>query len=334
MKHMTVGLDLAKNVFHSVNSDGQRKKHKRTQLKRYFANLPPCSIAMEACGGSHYWAREFEVLGHTVTLLPPQHVKGYLRGQKNDFNDAQAIVEAAQHGKIRPVPIKSVEQQDRQALLRVRKLLTSEQTRLVSQVRGLLHEYGIVIAKGICTARRRIPEILEDAENGLSPFFRELLAGRYQRLQELKEEMAWHDKQIKVQAKRDDDCARLAELPGFGPIVSFAFKSWVGDGKQFKRGRDASAAIGLVPRQHSSGDKTVLMGITKQGDGYFRSLIVHGARSVVSYAKKKTDRLSCWINRLVATRGFNKAVIALANKLIRMAWVIIARQEHYRPQVA
>ena len=332
MKHMLIGLDLAKSIFHLVMENGKRKKLKRAQVLKYFANLPPCTIAMEACCSAHYWAREFKKLEHQVLLLPPQHVKAYLRGQKNDYNDAQAILEAAQHAAIRPVSVKTVEQQDEQAFHRIRKLRVEEQTRLVNQIRGLLAEYGVVIKKGICAVYSQVPMILEDAQNGLTARFREYLHRDYEKLLQLRGELDWFNQQLRVQVKSDEVCRRLVEVPGFGPVVSSAVKSWMGDGKQFAVGRDASAALGVVPRQHTSGDKERLSGITKRGDSYTRSLVVHGARSVVTAAKRKTDPLSVWINRLVERRGFNRTVVALANKLIRIAWVIIARHERYQPK--
>lgn len=337
MKDTLIGLDLAKNIFHLVvlnlaNKLVKRKKLGRKQLAVFIAKLEPCVIAMEACASSHYWARKFEADGHNVILLPPQHVKGYLRGQKNDYNDALAIAEAASHGTIRPVPIKSVGGQDEQAFHRIRRQLKGDQTRLINQVRGLLGEYGIILRQGIATFRREIPCVIDDADNGLSERFRGLLRRQYQRFLSLEEEVAWYLDQLKAQSKSDDVCQRLCGLPGFGPVISSAYKSWIGDGKQFKKGRDASAALGVVPRQHSTGGKSLLMGITKRGDSYVRCLVIHGARSVVLRAPTKTDPLSQWINRLVATRGFNKAVVALANKLVRIAWVVVARNEIYRPQ--
>lgn len=337
MNHTLIGLDLAKNIFHAVelNEHGKRcwrKKFSRTQLKRYFHNRASTKIAMEACGSSHYWARLLKQMGHSVELLPPRHVKAYLRGQKNDYNDAQAIAEASCHGAIRPVPVKTIAQQDEQAFHRMRSQCVSQRTRVVNQIRGLLSEYGIVIAQGINPVRRAIPEILEDAENGLNPLFRALLYRSSQRLATLDEELDWFDEQLRHQAKQDDVCQRLQDIPGFGPLVSSAVKCWMGDGHQFRRGRDASAALGIVPRQHSSGGKNILLGISKRGDGYTRTQVINGARSVVIHAKNKSDVLSCWINRLVETRGFNKAVVAVANKSIRIAWVIIARSERYQPR--
>lgn len=334
MKSMALGLDLAKEVFHFESSAGQRQKLKRSQLLRHFATRDKTHIVMEACGSAHYWSRELQRLGHTTTLLPPQHVKAYARGQKNDYNDARAILEAYQHGKVRSVATKSLAQQNQQALIRARKLLIGEQTRLANQTRGLLLEYGIALPKGIASVRNRLPELIASADHSMTPLLRELLDRQNQRLQQLREEQRWYDTQVKCQAKQDDDCGRLCEVPGFGPIVSFAFKSWLGTGHQFRRGRDASAALGLVPRQHTSGDKVRLAGITKSGDAYLRSLVVHGARAVATQSPRKSDPLSCWVQRLIETRGFNKAVVALANKLVRIAWVVVARQEAYRAQSA
>lgn len=336
MNHTLVAIDLAKNIFHAVKLDRSgnlkwRKKFSRRQLKTYFANRQPTRIAMEACGSAHYWARLLEGYGHSVVLLPPKHVKAYLRGQKNDYNDALAIAEAAFHGKVRAVPIKSIEQQDHQALHRMRNLCVRERTRLVNQIRGLLGEYGLVVPQGISSARKVLPVVLGDAENGLTEAFRALLERQYQRLLVLDEEVDWYDLQLKLQGQQDDVCRRLQEIPGFGPLVSSAVKGWMGDGHQFRRGRDASAALGLVPRQYSSGDRDRLLGISKRGDKYTRTQVINGARSVVIHARGKSDSLSRWVTRLVQERGFNKAVVAMANKLVRMAWVIIARGERYRP---
>ena len=291
---------------------------------------------MEACASSHYWAREIQRLGHHVQLLPAQHVKGYLRGQKNDYNDAQAIAEASQHGAIRPVPVKTIEHQDEQTFLQMRRHLSAERTRLINHVRGLLSEYGLVLKQGHSVLRKALPGILEDARNHLTDRMRILLRRQYLRLAAVDEELAWYDDQLKHDTRQDAVCQRLLKIPGFGPIVSKAVKSWMGDGKQFAHGRDASAALGLVPRQFSTGGRNVLLGITKRGDPYVRGLVIHGARAAVRCAAGKDDRLHQWINRLVATRGVNKATVALANKLIRIAWAIITRGENYcvKPSIA
>lgn len=338
MKLNTVAIDLAKNSFYIVgfganNKPLWRKKFTRQAFARFAAKHERSRMVMEACAGAHHWGRRFAEHGHEVVLLPPQHVKAYLRGQKNDYNDAQAIGEASIHGAIRPVAVKTVEQQDEQAFHRIRQQLKSEQTALINQLRGLLSENGIVIPKGIAQAQRAIPEILEDAENGLTTCFRELLHRQYRRYQFLREEVDWYDQRLQQRAREDEVLQRLLEVPGLGAVNGSQLKAWLGDGKQFGCGRDASAAVGLVPRQHSTGGKERLYGITKRGDASLRTAIIHGARAVLIRAKGKEDRLSRWINQLIERRGFNKAAVALANKMVRIAWVLIRRQEEYRPMV-
>ncbi|MCF4176419.1 IS110 family transposase [Vibrio sp. McD22-P3] len=335
-KRKTVGIDLAKISFYFVvlNEYGQRiarKKLNRRQVLPYLVNHESCIIAMEACSSAHYWGREIRKLGHEVQLLPAQHVKGYLRGQKNDYNDAQAIAEASQHGAIRSVAIKTIEQQDEQSILHMRRLLNVERTRLINHIRGLLGEYGIIVIKSASAIRKETPLILENADNGLTDIFRQFIHRQYLRLLDIEEELQLYQDYIDTVVKVDDTCRRLTSMPGIGPIVSISLKSWMGDGTQFKRGRDASAALGLVPRQHSTGGKSVLLGITKRGNSHLRSLVVNGARAVVAHAKNKTDKLSYWINKLVEKRGFNRAVIAFANKMIRMAWALITKKQEYRP---
>lgn len=337
----TIGIDIAKKSFYLMilNSQGKpegKKKLNRKSLLDYLVQQPTSTVSMESCSTSHYWAREMEKLGHQVILLPAQHVKAYLRKQKNDYNDAQAIAEACQHGTIRPVAIKTVEQQDDQTFLQMRRHITGERTNLINHIRGLLAEYGIIVRKGGTELRKALPSILENNNNDLSPQTLLLMHRQYDRLIALDEEMDWYDKQLKKEARKDEVCKRLVKIPGFGPVVSKVIRSWMGDGKQFRRGRDASAALGLVPRQNSTGGRQVLLGISKCGDSYARSQIVHGARAVVTAAIRKNDPLSNWINRLVANRGFNKASVALANKLIRIAWVVISKGESYsvRPPIA
>ncbi len=336
-KITTIGVDLAKNVFHVVCCDARGKIVKKRMLKRsqvlvYFANLPVSLVGMEACASAHYWARELSALGHKVKLIPAQYVKAYLRGNKNDYNDALAIAEAVVRPEMRFVAIKTPEQQDIQALHRLRKGCVGTRTSLCNQTRSLVAEYGLVSPKGVATLRQQIPRWLEDGKNGLSDLFRGLLAESYARLQELDHHIAFYTQEIERQSRQDDVCQRLRTLPGYGPILSSAFHSVVGDGKAYHRGRDVSAAVGLVPRQHSSGGKDTLLGISKRGDRYLRSLLVHGARAVVSRAKSKDDRLSRWINKIQAERGFNKAVVAMANKMARMGWAILAYNTVYQAQ--
>lgn len=334
-----IGIDLAKTNFYlfSLSPEGKpagRIKLSRDKLTGWIVTRPRMVVAMEACGASHHWAREIQKAGHNVVMLPAQHVKAYQRRQKNDYNDAQAIAEACWHGTIRPVPVKTLSQQDEQTFLKMRRLVSEERTQLINHIRGLMAEYGIVLRKGATGLRRKLPELLEDAENGLTPRMRELLQRQYQRLVALDDELIWYDNQQRRNATSDSVCQRLLSVPGFGPLVSLAVKSWMGDGEQFKRGRDASAALGLVPRQFSTGGRQVLQGITKCGNSYVRSMLIHGARSVLFRSAGKTDQLSLWVNQIREKRGFNRAVVALANKLIRIAWVIIARNEIYQTSVA
>ena len=282
----TIGLDLAKHTFHVVGCDRhgkvlKRKVLRRGQVRTYFANVPACVVGMEGCASAHYWARELGELGHEVRLVPAQHVKAYVRGNKNDYNDARAIGEAAQRPDMRLVRVKTVEQQDVQAMHRMREARVKERTALCNQVRGLLGEYGIVVAQGVGALRRRVPEVLEDAENGLSDFLRPLLSRCYEQMCELDAHIEFYTRAVHEHARGNEAVKRLQTVPGFGPVVASVFHAFVGDGGEFRRGRDVSAALGLVPKQHSSGGKTVLLGISKRGDRYLRSLLVHGARSVL-----------------------------------------------------
>ena len=334
-KITTTGLDLAKTVFHVVCCDARGKLLKKKMLRRgqvlaYFSNIPACVVGMEACASAHYWARELEKLGHEVRLVAPKHVKAYVRGQKNDYNDALAIAEAVTRPDMRLVAIKTTDQQDIQALHRLRERRIQERTGLCNQLRGLLGEYGLIAPKGVNQLRRRIPEVLEDAENGLSNLFRSLLAQGYEHLKELDHHIEFYDQQVLTYNRQNAACQRLQTIPGFGPMVSSVFYSVVGNGQGYRRGRDVSAALGVVPRQHSSGGKPVLLGITKKGDRYLRSLLIHGARSVVSRAAGKDDPLSLWVNRIRAQRGFNKATVALSNKLARIGWAVLANNTVYR----
>lgn len=334
-KHMTIGLDLAKNVFHLICLDlhgkvAWKKKLRRAQLRSFLANLPPWRIGMEACGSAHFWGRELTALGHEVKLIPAQHVKPYVRGNKNDYNDALAIAEALDRPGLHFVGIKSPAQQDIQALHRLRERCVHERTAVSNQLRGLLAEYGLILPKGMHQVRRHLPALLEDAENSLSELLRRLLGEAYRQLQELDAHVDSYTQELRAYAQQHEACQRLMTIPGFGAIVASVFYSVVGHGEAYRRGRDVSASLGLVPRQHSSGDKPVLLGISKRGDRYLRSLLVHGARSVVMRAAGKDDRLSRWISRICEKRGFNKAVVALANKMARIGWVVLARQEVYR----
>ncbi|MCK5922357.1 MAG: IS110 family transposase [Methylococcales bacterium] len=320
----------------AVNKMGKfvkKKPLKRPQLLAYMANLEPCLIAMEACGSANYWAREFMALGHEVKLIAPQYIKPFVQGNKNDYNDAQGIAEAAQRPNMRFVPIKSVEQQDIQNVHRQRERIKKARTALSNQIRGLLAEYGLVIHQGISAVRKSLPDILEDADNGLTPYARELFAELLEELQLLDERFEQCNQTIKASNKGNEVVERLDEILGIGAITASATYAAAGDGKDFENGRHFSAWLGLVPGQHSTGGKPTLLGISKRGNGYLRTLYIHGARAVLRHSANKTDRLSLWAQSVLKRRGHNKACVAVANKMARMAWVIMAKGETYRPAV-
>jgi transposase len=338
MKITTIGLDIAKSIFHlfAVNRVGRlvkKKQLKRKQLLNYLATLEPCLIVMEACGGSNYWAREIIALGHEVKLIAPQYVKPYVKGNKNDYNDAEAIAEAAQRPTMRFVPIKSIEQQDVQNFHCQRELIKKERNALVNQTRGLLAEYGIVINQGVSSVLRDLPLIIEDAEKGLTVLSRELFTELLDELRLIDKRFKQCERRIKIMNKSNDVCQRLDEILGIGTITASATYAAAGDGKEFKNGRHFSAWMGLVPGQHSTGGKPVLLGISKRGNAYLRTLYIHGARAVLRHSAKKQDRFSRWAQAVLARRGHNKACVAVANKMARMAWVIMAKGESYRVPV-
>lgn len=325
-----LGIDLAKNVFqlYGVDAQGCRvvsKRLKRDQLLAFIAQLPACTVVMEACGGAHYWARQIRSLGQEVKLIAAQHVKAYVQGNKNDRNDAMAIVEAARNPKMRYVAVKSVEQQDIQALHRVREQVQKQRTALSNELRGLLAEYGIVIPQGVACLRRRVPEILEDADNGLTMRFRELLAELYTQLGEMDRRLKHYDRRLQAVFQETALCQQLAQQRGVGELTATAFVAAVGDPGVFKNGRHVAAWLGLVPRHQASGERCRLLGISKRGDRYLRSLLIHGARAVVRYAEHKTDPLSLWVMRIKQQKGANVAAVALANKNARQLWAIMAQ---------
>ena len=335
MKVTRVGIDLAKELFQVHGVDGGdkavvRRRLRRSEMTTYFKKLPPCLIGMEACASSHHWARLFSEQGHTVKLIAPQFVKPYVKGNKNDANDAEAICEAVGRSNMRFVPIKTVEQQNIQALHRVRTELVRQRTAKVNQIRGLLGEYGIVARQGVAVLRKALPEILEDAENGLMSDFRAMLAGLREDLVYLDERVVTVDQTMQTLANSHASARRLLKLRGVGPITATALVASLGDGHLFHRGRDASAWVGLVPGQHSSGGKDKLLGISKRGDVYLRTLLVHGARSVIQAAKGREDSLSRWVQNLCTRRNKNIAAVALANKTMRMAWAILKSGADYQ----
>ncbi len=307
-----------------------RKKQSRSKVVEFMVRLPSCLVGMEACGGSHDWARRLMAMGHDVHLITPQFVKPYVKSNKSDVADAAAICEAVQRPDMRFVPIKSVEQQDIQSLHRAPSLAVSHRTAQVNQIRGLMLEDGVTVAKSVAALRKAVPDILEDADNDLTPMFRGLLCGLWEEMLRLDERIAAYDREIKHLSEQSEACKRLMTIPGVGPMVSTALLAAVADGKAFRSGREMAAWLGLVPRQHSTGGKPRLLGISKRGDVYLRKLLIHGARAALRWADRKQARHSRWVSELATRRGQNIAAVALANKTVRTAWVLMTRDEEYR----
>lgn len=334
MKVTTAGIDLAKNVFQvpGVDEHGKtvlKKQLKRDQMGAFFANLPPCLIGMEACGGAHYWAHKLQALGHRVRLMAPQFVKPYVKSNKNDAADAEAICEAVSRPNMRFVAIKSVEQQAVLSLHRARQGFVRARTSQGNQIRGLLAEFGQVVPQGLAKLRQRVPEILEDASNELPGTLRILIQRLLQHLRSLDEQIAELQQQIQAWHRNDELSKRLEQIPGIGPITASALVASIGDATQFKSGRELSAWVGLVPRQHSSGGKDRLLGISKRGDVYLRTLLVHGARALVRLAQMHPER-HAWLHALISRSNANVAAVAVANKNARVAWALMVHRTDFR----
>ena len=335
MRELTLlGIDLAKNVFqlHGVDNQGTpvlRRRVTRTKLLETIIHLPSCTIVMEACGGAHYWCRKFMAMGHKTKLISPQFVKPFVKTNKSDRNDAEAICEAASRPSMRYVSAKTIEQQDMQAIHRIRSRLIAERTCLVNQIRGLLAEYGIVVSQGLSKIRKALPEILEDAENELSHLGRQLFFDLYEQMGELTQKIEDYDKKLEAVFKSNDACQKISHIEGIGIISATALVSAIGDPKVFKNGRHFSAFLGLVPRQSSSGNKEKLLGISKRGDRYIRALLIQGAHTVLRWVGSKEDRRSQWIKNLKERIGTNKAAVAIANKNARIVWALLAKNQCY-----
>src|SRR5215472_4367950 len=336
MKITTAGVDIAKRLFqvHGVDERGTpvlMKQLKRSQVLSFFANLTPCVIGIEASCGAHHWARQLQKLGHTVKLMAPQFVKPYVKTNKNDMADAEAIGEAVSRPTMRFVPMKNDEQQAVLALHRARQGFVRARTAQANQIRGLLAEYGVIIPQGICQIGKRLPAILEDGENDLPGLFRRLLQRLGEHLKELDRQVSELDSQIQLWHRQHEGSCRLAQIPGIGPITASALVASIGDAKSFENGRQLAAWLGLVPRQHSSGGKTALLGISKRGDGYLRTLLVHGARSVLRVAENKPNYEASWLAGLLKRRHPNVAAVALANKNARIVWALLRHDRNYDP---
>ncbi|MFB9159917.1 IS110 family transposase [Chromobacterium violaceum] len=334
MNIRTIGLDLAKNVFqvHGVDAQGKvvlRKQVARASLAAFFANLPPCLVGMEACASARFWARKLVAQGHVVKLMAPQFVKPYVKGSKTDVADAEAICEAVSRPNMRFVPVKLPEQQALLAVHRARAGFVKARTAQANQLRGLLAEFGITIPVGLASLRRRLPLILEDVESGLPRMMRELVARLAEHLQALDQQVAELEKQIQLWHRQSEPSQRLAAIPGMGPITATALVASIGDARAFSNGRQLAAWLGLVPRQHSSGGKPVLLGISKRGDVYLRTLLIHGARAVISHVEHRGDQAESWLKRLQGRRNRNISAVALANKNARVVWALLAHDRQY-----
>ena len=321
-----IGLDIAKSSFqvHGVDAYGKvvvRKQLSRSKVLSYFAQLPPCLIGVEACGGAHYWARALQKLGHDVRLMAAAMITPYRTGQKNDANDAEAICEAVSRPRTRFVPVKSEAQQAVLTVHRARELLVTERTALANQIRGLLMEYGVVIAQGRQRLRRELPERLAAAET-LPELVREVVGELRERWLGVDRRITDYDHRIEQLAKQNDAAKRLMQVEGVGPMTATAIVATVGEGHAFQHGRQFAAWLGLVPKQHSTGGKTVLGRITKQGNVYLRTLLIHGARAVLQCSMKRTDRKSRWVEAVRQRRGNNIAAVALAAKPARILWAL------------
>lgn len=325
------GIDLGKNTFHVVGADPsgrqlQRVTLSRTTIFQFFANATPALIGMEACPGSQWLARKLEGLGHTVRIIPAQFVKPYVKSNKNDLIDAAAIAEAVSRPSMRFVRPKSIEQVEIQTMHRIRERLVASKTQLTNQVRAFCVEFGIAIRHGVGAFKAELPKLLADETNDLTPRMRELLTLLWEELAAVEKRIADMTSQIDAIAMRSELAMRLASIPGIGRLSATAILAAVGDGKQFSKARDMAAWLGLVPAQYSTGGKSTLLGISKRGNPYVRRLLVHGARSCMLHLDRTKDRLGQWIGALESRMHPNKVVIALANKLARVAWVILNQQ--------
>ena len=335
MKIVTLGLDLGKNYVHmlGLDSDGRivlRRRVRRGRLVAEVANMPACLIGMEACGGAHHLGRALEAQGHAVRLMPPQYVKPFVKVNKNDYRDAEANAEAVQRPTMRFVPIKSETQLDLQTIHRARQRLVSWRTALINQLRAILLERGITVPQGRRTLEKRLSDILPNEDNGLSGRIRHLIEDMLAEWRDLDMRIAEFDAELSARARENDACRRLCEIPGIGPLNATALVSAVGNGAAFAKGRDMAAWLGLTPREYSTGGKQRLLGISKRGNKYLRTLLIHGARAALPHLADRPDALGRWLRELLARAHRNVVVVALANKLARFAWAVLTGDQPYR----
>ena len=334
MKVTTIGFDLAKNVFqvHGVDERGHvvvRKQLRRDQVADFFANLPPCLVGMEACGSAHHWARKLQEFGHCVRLISPQFVKPYVKSNKNDAADAEAICEAVARPNMRFVPIKTMEQQAVLSVHRVRQGFVKARTAQANQIRGLLTEFGLVLPQGITNVMHRVPQLI-DAATDLPASMRQLIARLLENMKMLDQQVNELEAQIKAWHQGSELSRKLERIPGIGALAASALVASIADARSFKNGRQLAAWLGLVPKQDSSGGKPKLLGMSKRGDTYLRTLLIHGARSAIVAAQRK-GKPNVWLSGLLARRHPNVAAVALANKNARTIWALLAHEREFRP---
>lgn len=336
MKQLAViGIDLAKNVFqvHGTDAAGHSvltKKLSRSQMIEFFGKLTPCLIGMEACSSAHYWGRRLTEMGHTVKLMPPQYVKPYVKTNKNDARDAEAICEAVTRPNMRFVPIKTEEQQAVLVLHRVRDGIVKQRVALSNQIRGLLAEFGIIIPQGLKQLNLRLMQIIDSPSGVLPGDLRTMFSSLYQELANLTARIKSFDKQIEAHLQTNEECQRVLQIEGVGPLTATAVVASIGDIRNFKSASQFAAWLGLVPRQNSSGGKTQLLGISKRGDSYLRCLLVHGARAALGYAAR-VDKLTDWQQSLLQRKAYNKVVVAMAHRTARRIWAVLAKGCAYDP---
>jgi transposase len=339
MQIRSVGIDLGKTVFHLVALGAAgtvlvRRKFSQRQLLTYTANMPTSLIGLEACSGAHFLGRELRKQGHDVRLIAAQFVKPFVKSNKNDFVDAEAIAEAVERKNMRFVPIKTDDQLDLQAIHRVRDRLIARRTAVINQLRAFLLERGMTYAKTPAKLRIEIPGVLENADNGLTPLMRNLIDVLWGEWKSVEQQIKGLSDELERIASSDAGCTRIQQIPGIGPIVATAIVAAIGNGAAFRKGREFSAWLGIVPRQHSTGGKARLLGISKRGNTYLRKILIHGARAAVLRIKRDRVPIGAWMDGLEARAHRNILIVAMANKMARIAWGVLSSGEEYRPYTA